>query len=171
MSDQGNYLGPVELGDTLLFRFLTKASEVPTDGDATPACRVYGDDGFLVGVTPSQDTYTITNATNASPIVVTTSAVHNLATGMRVTQTGVGGNTNANGSFIITVLTTTTFQLNANGNAAYTSGGTGHISGYYKGSLAVTAGNGFESGRTYTILVECAISSSAKGLTLTFSVV
>jgi hypothetical protein len=62
--------------------------------------------------------------TNATPIVVTT-GVHGLATGASVTITGVGGNTAANGSWSITVLSTTTFSLNGSvGNGTYTSGGT-----------------------------------------------
>ena len=67
----------------------------------------------------------ITNATNASPIVITTSAVHGYTTGDVVTIRGVGGNTAANvTSNAITVLTTTTFSLDGStGNGAYTSGG------------------------------------------------
>tara|TARA_R100000808_G_scaffold4669_1_gene14907 strand:- start:249 stop:893 length:645 start_codon:yes stop_codon:yes gene_type:complete len=67
----------------------------------------------------------ITGATNADPIVITTSSTTNLETGMKVTIAGVGGNTNANGEHRITVIDSTTFRLNkVAGNAAYTSGGT-----------------------------------------------
>jgi hypothetical protein len=66
----------------------------------------------------------ITNATNANPIVITTAA-HNLTTGDGVTIIGVGGNTNANGTWVITVLSSTTYSLNTGvGNGGYTSGGT-----------------------------------------------
>lgn len=66
----------------------------------------------------------VTGATNASPIVVTTAA-HGLSTGDVVTIASVGGNTNANGTFRITVVSSTTFQLDGTtGNGAYTSGGT-----------------------------------------------
>jgi hypothetical protein len=66
----------------------------------------------------------VTGATNASPIVVTTAA-HGLATGDVVTIASVGGNTAANGTFRVTVVSSTTFQLDGTtGNAAYTSGGT-----------------------------------------------
>ncbi len=65
----------------------------------------------------------ITGATNAAPIVIT-AASHGYATGNTVTITGVGGNTAANGTWVITVLTTNTFSLNGSiGNGAYTSGG------------------------------------------------
>jgi hypothetical protein len=67
----------------------------------------------------------ISGCTNASPIVVTTPQAHNLTTNERVELTSVGGNTAANGEWIVTVLSPTTFSLNGSvGNGAYTSGGT-----------------------------------------------
>ena len=67
----------------------------------------------------------ISGATNAIPIVITTSAAHGLVTGGLVTIAGVKGNTAANGTWLITVLSATTFSLcNSTGNAAYTSAGT-----------------------------------------------
>src|SRR5690348_3284911 len=67
----------------------------------------------------------VSDATNASPIVVTTTAAHLMATGDRVRVSGVTGNTAANGDFTITVLTSTTFSLDGStGNGAYVSGGT-----------------------------------------------
>lgn len=70
-------------------------------------------------------TGSISDATNASPIVVTTSAAHGLVSGAKVAISGVGGNTAANATWTVTVLSTTTFSLTGStGNAAYTSGGT-----------------------------------------------
>jgi hypothetical protein len=67
----------------------------------------------------------VSGATNASPIVITTSASHLFATADVVVISGVGGNTAANGTFSITKLTPTTFELDGStGNGAYTSGGT-----------------------------------------------
>jgi hypothetical protein len=67
---------------------------------------------------------TITDATNANPIVVTTALDHGLATGASVTITRVAGDTAANGTFTITVTSPTTFSLNGSaGNGAYTGGG------------------------------------------------
>jgi hypothetical protein len=67
---------------------------------------------------------TITGASNANPIVITTSAAHFLNTGDLVKVGQVGGNTNANGVRSVNVLTPTTFELvGSAGNAAYTSGG------------------------------------------------
>lgn len=68
---------------------------------------------------------TVSDATNATPIVITTSAAHGLVDGDVVTIGSVGGNTAANGTWIVNALTSTTFSLIGSvGNSAYTSGGT-----------------------------------------------
>jgi len=68
---------------------------------------------------------TVTAATNASPIAITTAANHGLNTGDIVQVTGSTGNTAANGQFVVTKTGATTFTLNnSNGNAAWVSGGT-----------------------------------------------
>lgn len=64
----------------------------------------------------------ITGASNASPIVITTSAAHGYTSGDTVLIKYVEGNLAANGTFSITVLSPTTFSLNA-------SSGTGAFSG------------------------------------------
>jgi len=70
-------------------------------------------------------TLTVSGASNATPIVITTSTSHGLTTGNQVSITGVGGTTAANGNWVVTVLTATTFSLNGSvGNGAYTAGGT-----------------------------------------------
>ncbi|GAC1536339.1 MAG: hypothetical protein NVS3B10_00170 [Polyangiales bacterium] len=80
-------------------------------------------------------TFNVTGATNASPIVITTSAPHGLQTQNAVTVAGVLGNTAANGTFQIIALTATTFSLDGStGSGAYAGGGTvlgplGRISG------------------------------------------
>ncbi|MBI2805846.1 MAG: tandem-95 repeat protein [Planctomycetes bacterium] len=79
-----------------------------------------GDNRVVAGTT----TGTLTAATNATPIVITTGSTANLATGRTVTIAGVNGNTAANGTFVITVLSATTFALTGSiGNGAYTGGG------------------------------------------------
>jgi hypothetical protein len=67
----------------------------------------------------------VTNATNANPIVITTSAAHGLTTGDLVAIGGIVGNTAANnaGAVAVTVLTSTTFSVAIAGNGAYVSGG------------------------------------------------
>lgn len=87
--------------------------------------------GGITAVVASQ-TATVTGATNATPIVVTTSAAHGLIPGNRLSISGVGGNTAANGTFVVNATgTTTTISLgdsstgaNVAGNGTYTSGGT-----------------------------------------------
>ena len=72
----------------------------------------------------SAPTGTITGASDASPIVIT-SANNGLVTGDSVTIGGVLGNKAANGTFTITTLNQNQFELNGTtGNGTYTSGGT-----------------------------------------------
>lgn len=66
---------------------------------------------------------TITGATNATPIEITL-AGHGYANGTTVYISGVGGNTAANGKWIITSTGANTFTLDGSvGNGAYTAGG------------------------------------------------
>lgn len=68
--------------------------------------------------------WTVTAATNATPIVLTTSAPHNLAANDLVIVDSVGGNTAANGQWVVQSVTSNTITLKDSvGNAAYTSGG------------------------------------------------
>lgn len=66
----------------------------------------------------------LTGATNASPIVITSTG-HLLNTGDTISISGVVGNTAANGIFTITKVDANSFSLNGStGNGAYSSGGT-----------------------------------------------
>ncbi len=66
----------------------------------------------------------ISTATNASPIVVTTSSSHGLSTGDVVTILGALGNTAANGLWKVTVVNATQFSLDSStGNGSYSGGG------------------------------------------------
>jgi hypothetical protein len=79
---------------------------------------------------------TISAATNASPIVLTTST-QSWSSGDKITVTGVGGNTAANGTWILSAATSTTATLTGStGNAAYTSGGTAQRQPTKAGALA-----------------------------------
>lgn len=72
----------------------------------------------------------INTSTNSTPIVVTTTATHGLASGDSVVIGGHLGNTAANGRWIVTVLSSYTFSLakidgtNSVGNGAGTTSGT-----------------------------------------------
>lgn len=76
--------------------------------------------------------YNLTNATNASPIVITTTRFNNLRDKEKIKITSVVGNTNANGTHYIEKRKTPTAALYSNekltipvaGNSSYTSGGT-----------------------------------------------
>jgi hypothetical protein len=88
----------------------------------------------------------------ANPAVVTTSAAHGLATGQQVTISGVGGATAVNGTWTVTVLTSTTFSVAVNNTNAWTSGGTvGHV-GTAAGAVGLIAsiagadGNNLQAG-------------------------
>lgn len=71
-----------------------------------------------------QHTGTITGATNANPIVIT-SAAHGLSNNDMVGVLSVGGNTAANGIWSVANVTTDTFELaGSTGSGAYTTGGT-----------------------------------------------
>ncbi len=69
-------------------------------------------------------TTAVTGATTATPIVVSSTS-HGLTTGDVVTTASIGGMTEANGTFVVTVITSGTFSLNGSvGSGTYTSGGT-----------------------------------------------
>jgi hypothetical protein len=157
----GQYLGMTVLGSQLASSQITKNSAgTPKDADVAPTYRIYGPVGImsngtgsLVSKDPSAAGGSITNATNASPIVIT-SASHGLSTGTRVTIGGVLGNSAANGDWQITVVDNNTFSLNGStGNGAYTSGGLWHVAGLYAINYTPLGANGFASGVNYTVLV------------------
>lgn len=120
---------------------------------------------------------TITNITQANPAVVTTSTGHGFVTGNVVSIAGVVGMTEVNGNdYRITILSTTTFQLdgiNSISYGAYVSDGTAT-----RQNSAVTVGTGFGSfEKTYTYVVtavdadgvESLASASATVTTLSLS--
>lgn len=150
------------------------ANKQPVLPDAEPTFRVYGPSGLLSGAggtCENAHTGNITGATNASPIVIT-SAGHGLSTGQRVTIASVGGNTAANGTFVITKLTADTFSLGGStGNGAYTSGGTFKVTGLYKAAVTTTGANGFEVTENYCCHFSWQVSSASRAEVKTFGVV
>jgi hypothetical protein len=168
------YQGFVELGSSLVMRELTtNSSRVPTNADALPTYRVYGPAGIMTNGTGSlalANTGSVTGATNATPIVIT-SASHGLSTGTRVTVASVGGNTAANGTWLVTRVDANTFSLDDSvGNGSYTSGGTWNVTGLYQFTVDATSQNGYAAGYTYTVLVRYAVTSQYGDL-FTFTVV
>lgn len=168
------YQGFVTLGDTLNAAVTTKnASAVPINADAAPTFRCYGASGLLassIGTATQKHTGSVTGATNASPIVVSSTS-HGLSTGQRVTISGVGGNNAANGSFNVTRVNANSFSLDGStGDGDYTSGGTWNVAGLYNCAVVASEGNGFDAGETYVLLVSWLISSGARQEAFTFTV-
>lgn len=169
------YLGFVELESAVeVVTLWENASGTPTNPASAPVHRAYGPDGVMangVGSGSAKHSGSVTGATNASPIVIT-SAGHGLATGMRVTVANVGGNTAANGTFQVTKVTDNTFSLDGStGNGAYTSGGTWNVSGLYTFSVTAAAADGYEAGQTYTVLATATVGGTVMGQVASFTVV
>lgn len=172
MSDQ-RYIGLVPL-DTAISSFVQvrNSSNVPIDADSSPTYRIYNNGSLVASGTLSSflDDGSITAATTASPVVVT-SAGHGLQNGMRVTISGIAGLSGANGTFTVASATTDTFALaGSTGSGAYTSGGTWHASGAYLFTVTPTSAGGFASGQNYSVLVNYAVSSTVYAQELGFTV-
>jgi len=172
----GGELGVVELGETLVAPFAVSAGDdVPAEPTSLPTYRVYGQGTAPVtnglGSASKLDTGTVTNASNATPIVIT-QASHGLQTGTSVTVSGVTGNTAANGTFSVIRVTADTYSLTgSSGNGAYASGGVAHVTGLYRLSIAVTAGDGYEAGKTYHVHVTWTIASVQYAALFSFRVI
>ena len=83
---------------------------------------VFDGDVATPGTFNRPGTVAITGATNTDPIVIT-AANHGFSTDDLVTITNVEGNTNANGTYYIKVLTTNTFELIGRaGNSGFSTG-------------------------------------------------
>ena len=143
---------------------LVRSGNTPVNADALPTFRVYGPAGVMnngTGTVSFKDTGSISGATNAAPIVVTSTA-HKLSTGARVTITGAVGNTAANGTFVVTRIDADTFSLQGStGNGVWTSGGTWNVTGLYKASLSMASSDGYEIGTSYVVLFVTAVSAAA----------
>ena len=151
----GQFLGFVDLDSTLETLLAISGVDLdPIDPTVAPSCRIYQGSTLITTANLTKvNTGSITAATNASPIAIT-SAAHGLETGSRVIISGVLGNTAANGTFTITKTGVDAFTLDGStGNGAYTSGGTWHVAGLYKLSVAALEISSFESGQTYSVLV------------------
>jgi hypothetical protein len=150
------------------------ANKQPVAPDAAPTFRVYGPSGLLQGAGgTSIDGHTgaVTGATNASPIVITETN-HGRSTGQRVTITGVGGNSAANGTFTITKINANTYSLDGStGNGAYTSGGLVKTTGFFVAQITCTGANGFDVGENYACHFSWQVSTSARAQVATFGVV
>ncbi len=169
-----SFVGYVQLEDTLHAAALVRdAALTPVNVDGSLTFRVYGPSGLVASVTSAAavlDTGQVTNATNATPIVIT-SANHGLTTGTFVTVSGVTGNTGANVTTTITVLDVNTFELDgAVGNGAYVSGGQWNVAGLYGYAIVCSAANGFEVNTTYEVLLQGKVAGQGTADVQTFIV-
>lgn len=170
----GEFIGFFDLDATLEAPIpIHNGSNAPADPSVAPNFRVY-DGGALMnsgtGNLTKLDTGNITGASNTTPIVIT-SANHGLETGNRVTNSAVGGNTAANGDFTITKIGNDTFSLDGSaGIALYTTGGQWHVSGLYKLTIELDAGNGYEAGQVYFAVVTWIVSAVTYSKTISFGV-
>ncbi len=169
-----SFVGYVELEDTLNGSALVRdAALTPVNADAALTFRVYGPLGLVAAATSAAallDTGQVTNATNATPVVIT-SANHGLTTGTFVTVSGVTGNTGANVTTTITKVDANTFSLDGStGNGAYVSGGTWNVTGLYTYSIVCSAANGFESNTTYQVVIEGKVAGQGTADVQTFIV-
>lgn len=167
---------PVSVGCKFALGLVNQATGAIANPDANPTYRVYGQSGLVTagdGTLTPFESGTITGATNASPIVIT-SVAHGLTTGAVVRISGVLGNTAANGLFAVTVLSVDTFSIAVAGNGNYTSGGTWKTAGLYLCDLTVATVPslvaGLEEGVGYTLDVTWAESAVAKKATFQFAV-
>lgn len=108
--------------------------------------QVFPEDASIV---PVQNNTAISNATNATPIVVT-AANHGFVTGENVTIAGVLGNTATNGAWQITVIDVNTFSIPTTGNGAFTRA---TISGATNANpiVVTAAAHGLTTGQIVTI--------------------
>ncbi len=112
----------------------------------------------------SQRLYTVTAASNTTPIAITTSTAHGLTTGHTVQIDGIEGNLAANGKFLVVVTGANTFTLTGSvGNGAWTSGGTV----FAQEQFNVLAGACLENrGGTHFEIDHCVFIAYALGIVL-----
>jgi len=150
---------------------IVSATETPVNADALPTYRSYGPDGFVKsGTTTFKDSGTITSATNAGPVVITSTG-HGLTTGVLVTVVGVTGNTGANGTFNITLVDANNFSLDGStGNGAYINGGTWNVTGLYAFTIIAQGIDGYEAGEGYQLQFQYDVLSVEKSQLHSFQV-
>lgn len=100
----------------------------------------------------------VTNATNTSPITITTSVAHNLSNGDSVTISCVQGNTAANGTWTVASVAAFTFTLvGSTGNGTFTAGTTGRVV-----TNSVDPGTGTQvATNTYQVVVAAPVDYSS----------
>lgn len=164
--NSSGFAGFCQIDDTIRKAVLSvnPSDGTPLQADALPTFRVYGPNGLIAtGTTTQKDAGTITGATNASPTVITSQG-HGLTTGMKVTISGILGNTGANGTYVVTVLTANTFSIAVDTSlgSAYSGGGSWFVVGVYDVSITPTDAANYAPGVSYSVVVMANYSSTLK---------
>jgi len=134
-TNASNYLAPNNLVDLTPAVDLTLnngnciRSRAQNRGAMSEVLTLDGFSGYFTPSYTSVTTGTITGATQANPVVITssTAGASKLLTGDRILISGVAGMTQLNGNiYTVTVINPTSFSINVDGTgfSAYTSGGT-----------------------------------------------
>lgn len=174
------FLGMFSLADTLAVTIVTKTGAlVPTNSTAVPSYIIY--DAALAngkmangsGSASYRHSFTMTGAAdNGGGLVRVTKAAHGLTTGQRVTISGTAGATGVDGTHIVTVISSSTFDLvGSTFGGVWTSGGVVNVTGAYAISHTLNSGDGYQSSSTYFMLVSYTISAVVYTECLSFTVV
>ncbi len=116
----------VKLFATLIYLVAAAFSQSPVSrGGGSAHSQIYGETDLIQNPTDTTvPTFDITDCSNESPIVATTSAAHGVADGEWVVIEDVTGNTACNGFFEAASITATTLDLvGSTGNGAYVANG------------------------------------------------
>lgn len=143
----------------------------PVEPDAAPTFRLYdGSMGLIAsGELTQASSGNITNATNADPSVITSTA-HGLGSGTVIQIASVGGATGVNGERTAIRIDANTFSVDVSGSpGVYTSGGTWFVVGLYLLEIDESIRDVLEPGRPYTILIDYEVSSVSKSETIYFN--
>ena len=102
---------------------------------------------------------TLNAATNATPIVCTTTVPHNFSTGQTINITGALGNTAANGQWVVSVVNSTQFSLTGSvGNGTYTANSGTVWNGFQN--------DGYQTIFSYNVNTSQAYSAGATAITM-----
>lgn len=116
----GNASNPLFVAPAVTIPAITRTAIYRNSGTGVVTVVVASSSGAVGGVT----NLPITVVAPGTPITITTGSAHGLSTGDVATVSGVLGTTIANGTWIITVTSATTFTLNGSaGGATYLGGG------------------------------------------------
>ncbi len=122
------FISPTLTGSPSVTGVSTVTYKATVPGNCTSGCSdhtvVVAIPNVTVSSLTSKSTVIVSNASNTTPITITTSTAHGFSTGARVNIDDVGGNTAANGDWSIVVIDATRFTLTGSqGNGSFNSQG------------------------------------------------